>query len=133
MVKFQVVTKIPVKNSIKYLNGNKSILIPDGEDNLYKYVKDEEKVKIGTDLGYQEYEHTTPYRVSDNNKTIAYVTDEAALYAVFENKDKVKVASDVNRFIISSDGQYIYYTDSDDNLYLFVSVKEYPTRMPIFF
>ncbi|MGL5692546.1 MAG: hypothetical protein ACRCXA_00590, partial [Peptostreptococcaceae bacterium] len=120
----KLVTGVSRYPDMKYINGSQSLLVLDGENNLYKHTKDGEKNKIGSDILAEGLEYTDAFEISEVNNTVAYLTSDYSLYAVFEGKDKVKVASGVGYYKISEDGKYIYYLDNEGSLYSFDSTEE---------
>lgn len=109
---------------MKYISGDKSVLVLDNESNLYEYTKDGNKNKVASDVLSDDLEYGSSFSISKTNNTIAYLTNDYSLYAIYEGKDKVKVASNVSYYQVSSDGKIIYYIDYDGALYSFDSSEQ---------
>lgn len=119
----KVASDIPRYNKIEYLEGEKSIIIQDEDNNLNKYPSEGDKEKIGSDIISGESSYMS-YEVSGNNKTIAYLTDDESLYVKYPDKDKEKVASNVYYYDIDNFGDYIYYKNSENELYSYNNKAE---------
>lgn len=116
--KNKIASDIPAYNMIEYLEGKKSILIQDDENNLVKYDSEGNKETIGKELIGSETE-AVPYKVSSNNETVAYLTEDESLYIKEKDKDKDKVANNVWNYEIDSIGKHIYYINDENNLYIY--------------
>lgn len=116
--KNKIVSDIPAYNKVEYLEGKKSILIQDDENNLVKYDSEGEKETIGKELIGSDTE-AIPYKVSSNNETVVYLTEDASLYIKEKDKDKDKVANNVWEYKIDSTGKYVYYVNDENNLYIY--------------
>lgn len=118
--KNKIASNIPAYNMIEYLEGKKSILIQDNENNLIKYDSEGEKETIGKELIGSDTE-AIPYKVSSNNETVAYLTDDESLYIKEKDKDKDKdkVANNVWNYEIDNTGKYIYYVNNENNLHIY--------------
>ena len=116
--KNKIASNIPAYNMIDYLEGKKSMLIQDDENNLVKYDSEGEKETIGKELIGSDTE-AIPYKVSSNNETVAYLTDDESLYIKEKDKDKDKVANNVWNYEIDNTGKYVYYVNNENNLYIY--------------
>lgn len=90
---------------------NSKALYLDSENNLYLYEKGKDKVKIGSEVGYQGY------MFSDDGSNIYYLNHDYDLYVKEADKEKSKLASNVLDYKILEDDQLIYYIDNENNLY----------------
>lgn len=116
--KNKIASDVPAYNIIEYLEGKKSILIQDAENNLVKYDSEGEKEIIGKELIGSDTE-AIPYKVSSNNETVVYLTEDESLYIKEKDKDKDKVANNVWEYKIDSNGKYVYYINDENNLYIY--------------
>ena len=114
----KIASNIPAYNRIEYLEGKKSTLIQDAENNLVKYDSEGEKETIGKELIGSDTE-AIPYKVSSNNETVVYLTEDESLYIKEKDKDKDKVANNVWYYDIDSNAKYVYYINDENNLYIY--------------
>lgn len=76
---------------------------------------------LNNDLEMQSVaKRVASYSVSLDGTTIAYQKENGGLYKVTAAKpdEEEKIASEVNTFVLSSNGKTVYYTDKDNTLYI---------------
>ncbi len=121
----QVCTNMATYNPTRYLEGEQSIVVEDLENNLIKYHKSGNQEVIATNLASGT--GVTSYKLSKDNKSIAYITQNGEFCVKRGNKEPIIIYTSIDEYgfeyKISDNGDYVYYIDNDKHLYLYHNGK----------